>query len=83
MSYNYSIELESARKVKAALPYLILMRGPTAKPCPIHGHNYGIILPADDPYWDQHPMRENKDCKCSIRSLSRSEYANIIAKRCG
>lgn len=73
----YIAQVERAQRTKKALPYFILSRGPALNPCPVHRKNEGLVLPVDDLYWIDFPMRKQPECKCRVRGLSIREYERI------
>lgn len=80
MNKHYASKLAQAQKTKRVFPYLTIILGPMPEPCSMHGKNKGLVLPVDHPYWTEFPMRETDDCKCSIRQISKHEYAKLKAQ---
>ncbi len=72
-------QLVRAARNRSTHPYLKLSRGTSMLPCPVHGADYGIVLLLDHSYWSSHPLRASVFCDCSIRSLSKREFARVIA----
>ncbi|MBK1868264.1 phage minor head protein [Aestuariivirga sp. YIM B02566] len=63
---------ERAQRTKAALPYFEYRLGPSERHRPHHVEKAGIILPIDDPFWDEWFPPNGWGCKCWLRQISRS-----------
>lgn len=74
----YKAQRERALRAKLTHPWMLLCRGPSIGPCPIHGPNENVILPVEHAYWRIAPMGEHPDCKCSVRSVSKREYQRLL-----
>lgn len=77
MNERYLAQIERAQRTKSSHPYFLLTRGPYPKPCPIHGKDEGLVLPVDNEYWIERPMKEHPECKCHVRAISKREYEKI------
>lgn len=69
---------ERIQRNKRARPYLMFTVGPSAEHREEHLEWHGIILPVDDPWWDTHTPPLGYGCKCSIRTLSKSQRERAI-----
>ena len=77
---RYAKQLERARRNKKSHPWLLLRHGPTVEPCPIHAKNDGLVLPVDDSYWTDYPMRSIPECRCGVRCIRKREYERLKEK---
>ena len=59
--------------VKHLRPYWQYQHTSTEHPRPMHLSWDGLILPADDLWWDTHMPQNGWGCKCRVNSLSRLE----------
>ncbi len=80
MNEHYEQKLKQALRQKSVMPYLTIILGPTKEQCPVHTKNKGLVLPVDDRYWTEFPMRETSACRCSIRQVSKYEYQKLKAE---
>ncbi len=80
MNEHYEQKLKQALRQKSGMPYLTIILGPTKEQCPVHTKNKGLVLPVDDRYWTEFPMRETSACRCSIRQVSKYEYQKLKAE---
>jgi uncharacterized protein with gpF-like domain len=64
---------ERIQKTKRALPYLLYQLGPSEQHRMEHVKWNGVLLPADDPWWDVHMTPNGWGCKCWIRQVSQFE----------
>lgn len=78
----YDANLRSARaagqwerieRTKAALPFLEYRLGPSEVHRPEHAEKEGLILPVDDPFWDEWMPPNGWGCKCWVRQITRRE----------
>lgn len=78
----YDANLRSARaagqwerieRTQAALPYLEYRLGPSEVHRPEHAEKEGLILPVDDPFWDEWMPPNGWGCKCWVRQITRRE----------
>lgn len=58
-------------------PYLLYLLGPSREHRPQHVEWHGLLLPADDPFWQTHFPPNGYLCKCHVRQVSRREAARI------
>jgi len=63
--------------VMSRRPYLQYRHGDSAAPRPEHLAWDGLVLPADDPWWDTHYPPNGWGCKCSVFSLSERDMARL------
>jgi len=61
------------QRTKSRRPFLQYIGGLSAEPRPQHLAWDGLILPADDPWWQTHMPPNGWGCKCKVRTLSRRE----------
>ncbi|MDP2607956.1 MULTISPECIES: phage minor head protein [unclassified Oceanobacter] len=82
----YSTNLRTARaagqwqriqRSKRAMPYLVYELGPSEKHRAEHVSWAGILLPADDPWWQTHYPPNGWGCKCRIRQVGQREYERL------
>jgi hypothetical protein len=59
-------------RTKKLLPYLKYRLGPSEVHRPEHVAWDGLILPADDPWWDAHYPPNGWGCKCWVQQLTRA-----------
>ncbi|MGS4945197.1 phage head morphogenesis protein [Meridianimarinicoccus sp. RP-17] len=64
---------ERIQRTKAALPYLLYQLGPSERHRPEHKEKNGLVLPADDPFWQQWYPPNGWGCKCWVRQITRAE----------
>lgn len=64
---------ERIERTKRALPYLQYQLGPSEVHRTDHEQWDGLILPVDDPWWDEHMPPNGWGCKCHVRQLTRAE----------
>lgn len=64
---------ERIERTKRAMPYLLYQLGPSERHRPHHESKEGLVLPVDDPFWDQWMPPNGWGCKCWVRQLSRRE----------
>ena len=78
----YNANLRSARaagqwerieRTKKLLPYLEYRLGPSENHRPAHEAKQGLILPVDDPFWDEWMPPNGWGCKCWVRQITRAE----------
>lgn len=64
---------DRVQRTKRALPYLLYALGPSEHHRPEHAAWDGLVLPADDPWWDEHMPPNGWGCKCHVIQVSRTE----------
>lgn len=78
----YNANLRSARaagqwerieRTKKLLPFLEYRLGPSENHRPAHRAKEGLILPVDDPFWDEWMPPNGWGCKCWVRQITRAE----------
>ncbi|MGK4358465.1 phage head morphogenesis protein [Ectopseudomonas chengduensis] len=60
-------------------PYLLYSLGPSREHRPEHVGWAGILLRADDPWWETHFPPNGWGCKCWVRQVSRREAERLFA----
>lgn len=70
---------ERVQRTKEVLPYLLRTVGPSLVHREQHLAWHGVLLPADDPWLEQHPCPCGWGCKCRYRQIGRVEYAKLVA----
>jgi hypothetical protein len=60
-------------------PYLVYELGPSEKHRVQHVAWAGIILRADDPFWQTHYPPNGWGCKCRVRQINQREYDKLVA----
>ncbi|MDJ0826965.1 MAG: phage minor head protein [Rhodobacter sp.] len=68
---------ERIQRTKSALPYLQYRLGPSERHRPHHEAKEGLILPADDPFWQNWFPPNGWGCKCWVRQISRAEAERL------
>lgn len=68
--------IERTRKTH---PFLLYQLGPSREHRPEHVSWAGIILRADDPWWQTHFPPNGWGCKCHVRQVSRREAERLMA----
>lgn len=78
----YNANLRSARaagqwerieRTKKLLPYLEYRLGPSERHRPHHAIKEGLVLPVDDPFWDEWMPPNGWGCKCWVRQITKAE----------
>ncbi len=64
---------ERIERTKKYLPFLEYRLGPSEAHRPSHEEKEGLILPADDPFWDEWMPPNGWGCKCWVRQIGRAE----------
>ena len=60
-------------------PYLVYELGPSEQHRVQHVAWAGIILRADDPWWQTHYPPNGWGCKCRVRQINQREYDKLVA----
>jgi uncharacterized protein with gpF-like domain len=63
--------------VLADRPYLMYLHGDSVDPRPEHLAWNGLVLPADDPWWDTHYPPNGWGCTCTAVSVSRRDLERM------
>jgi len=63
--------------VRKARPYLMYKHGDSVNPRPEHLAWDGLVLPADDPWWDTHYPPNGWGCTCTVFAISREEMIEL------
>lgn len=71
---------ERIQRTKRAMPYLIYELGPSREHRAEHVKWARLCLPVDHPFWQTHFAPNGWGCKCTIRQVSRGEYAQLAAQ---
>lgn len=61
------------QRTARALPYLVYLLGPSERHRPQHEAKEGLVLPVDDPFWQQWFPPNGWGCKCHVRQITRRE----------
>lgn len=65
------------QRTKKTRPYLLYFVGPSERHRPEHLAWHGLLLPADDPFWQTHFPPSAWGCKCGVRSVSSREADSL------
>ena len=65
------------QRTKTTHPYLLYRLGPSETHRPHHAAWAGTLLPADDPWWEDHFPPNGWGCKCWVRAVSRHEAERL------
>lgn len=68
---------EQLKAVKATRPYLVYRHGDSIVPRPRHLAWDGVVLPQDDPWWQNHYPPNGWGCKCKVFSASERDLARM------
>ena len=71
---------DRVQRTKKTHPYLLYELGPSREHRKEHTQWQGLLLPADDSFWDTHYPQNGWGCKCRVRQVSRGEYHRIRGK---
>lgn len=63
--------------VRARRPYWQYRHGGSADPRPEHLAWHGMVLPADDPWWQEHYPPNGWGCSCSVVALSERDVERM------
>jgi hypothetical protein len=64
---------ERIERAARAFPYLEYRLGPSERHRPHHAIKEGLIIPVDDPFWDEWMPPNGWGCKCWVRQVSKAE----------
>jgi hypothetical protein len=64
---------ERIERTQEAFPYLEYRLGPSENHRPHHEDKAGLILPVDDPFWDEWMPPNGWGCKCWVRQVTKAE----------
>lgn len=67
------------QRTRKTHPYLLYQLGPSREHRQEHVSWSGILLPADDPWWQTHFPPNGWGCKCHVRQVSRREAERLLA----
>ncbi|TWC35067.1 uncharacterized protein with gpF-like domain [Pseudomonas sp. SJZ079] len=67
------------QRTRKTHPYLLYQLGPSREHRQEHVGWAGILLPADDPWWQRHFPPNGWGCKCHVRQVSRREAERLQA----
>lgn len=67
------------QRTRATHPYLLYQLGPSREHRPEHRGWSGMLLRADDPWWQTHYPPNGWGCKCHVRQVSRREAERLLA----
>ncbi len=66
-----------AQETKAFSPFFLYRLGPSDQHRPDHVAMDGLILPVDDPFWDEWLPPNGWGCKCWLRQITRREAERL------
>lgn len=69
---------ERIERNQATHPFLVYELGPSREHRLQHMSWRGIMLPADDPWWETHFPPNGWGCKCRVRQISRREAERLL-----
>lgn len=69
---------ERAQRNKDTRPYLLYEVGPSEHHREQHLAWHGLLLPIDDPFWSFGVPPLGWGCKCTIRTVSKREYRELV-----
>ncbi len=69
---------ERIERNQATHPFLVYELGPSREHRLQHMSWRGIMLPADDPWWETHFPPNGWGCKCRVRQVSRREAERLL-----
>ena len=71
--------------VLAVRPYWRYLPSSSENPRPEHEAFYNVVLPADDPWWEDHyaPIPGDFGCKCGVQALTEDEVREIEGELAG
>lgn len=75
--YHQREQWTRIHRSKDVLPYLLLLHGPTPKPCLVHKDVHGLVLKVEHPYWQAHPLCQSVFCRCRYRQVTRQEFKRL------
>ncbi|MDF3931387.1 phage minor head protein [Pseudomonas citronellolis] len=76
---NAAGQWQRIERTKKTHPYLLYQLGPSQHHREQHLGWAGILLPADDPFWQTHFPPNGWGCKCWVRQVSRREAERLLA----
>ena len=68
---------ERIQRTKKLRPYLVYELGPSERHRADHASKRGLVLPADDPFWDTWFPPNGWGCKCRVRQIGKSEAERL------
>ncbi len=68
---------ERGQQSKTGLPYYLYRLGPSEVHRPHHVEKDGLILPVDDPFWNEWFPPNGWGCKCWLRQITESEARSL------
>lgn len=71
---------DRVQRSKKTHPYLMYELGPSREHRKQHTQWQGVLLPADDSFWNTHYPQNGWGCKCRVRQVSKVEYDRIKGK---
>jgi SPP1 gp7 family putative phage head morphogenesis protein len=66
-------QADRVQRTKESLPYLKYELGPSKVHREEHAAWEGLILPVDDPFWEEHYPPNGYRCKCRVRQITKYE----------
>ena len=68
---------ERIQRTKKLRPFLVYELGPSERHRADHAAKRGLVLPADDPFWETWFPPNGWGCKCRVRQIGRSEAERL------
>lgn len=59
-------------------PYLLYQVGPSLRHREQHLAWHGVLLPVDNPFWTYAFPPNGYNCRCAVRSVSKTEYSRLV-----
>lgn len=76
---NAAGQWDRIQRTKKTQPFLLYQLGPSRRHREQHLGWAGILLPADDPFWQTHFPPNGWGCKCWVRQIGRREAERLQA----
>lgn len=68
---------ERIQRTRRLRPYLVYELGPSERHRADHASKRGLVLPADDPFWEVWFPPNGWGCKCRVRQIGRAEAERL------
>jgi hypothetical protein len=73
-----AVNWEKYEKDSELFPYLEYMPSTAAEPDTVHRQFWGIVLPLNHPFWDEHLPPSRWGCQCSVKQRSDNKNATAL-----
>lgn len=80
MRSSYNVGAYKQTMESEAHPYLMYRIGSSKKHRQEHVSWDGLVLPKDDPWWNQHMPPNGWGCKCYVRAVTEARYKRLKEK---